>query len=673
MHTKDKSVQYKASIVTKRNDSRLNNHQKIQLQGWRANCDIQVILDYHACVEYLCKYAAKGEPRSNMLKNAFNSVVQHVNSSANPLKVMKKIMIKTLGERDFSAQETMHLLLSLKLYSSSFEVLPVNLNGSRLVRTNKKERDSPCTNDSLLDKYVKRSIFQNDFTNIMKLSFSEFVTMFRIVKNKLTKQSPNVIPRFFPCYSSNPKGINYPLYCKYELLKYKPWKNSQNDAWDNQKPSDTTFVNSWMDFLNSPIANKVPNWEKQLQDVLDNVVQQRDESCEKNENPDQEEWMILSNYHKLNENFNAGENRFDWHLDSRKYTTQQIGEMPNWIKVHKTDYTAPLAESEKKVDTSTFSERQQQAYNVIINHYNDVKPKEPLMLIVIGEGGTGKSFLINAIRNYLKEKSIITATTGKASFNINGVSIHSFLKLPIGKMSQKELSGQSLSGLQNNLLSVDYIIIDEYSMLGQTTLGRIDRSCRQATGSKDKLFGGKSLILFGDPGQLPPVGDKPLYHSRPSNQIAEQGFLAYKMFNNVVILNVNQRVNGNQHDQTVFKSILSRLRIGELSHDDWKLLLTRQPSVLPNLNDYINATRLYYSNEEVAKYNYDHLVKLQSPVAEIRARHSGSNAQSVSAQEMFGLQPTVLVSKGARVMLTMNLWTSVGLCNGATGRIVDII
>ena len=110
------------------------------------------------------------------------------------------------------------------------------------------------------------------------------------------------------------------------------------------------------------------------------------------------------------------------------------------------------------------------------------------------------------------------------------------------------------------------------------------------------MFGGKSLILFGDPGQLPPVGDRPLYHSRPSNEIAEQGFLAYEMFNNVVILDVNERVNGNSHDKTIFRSILSRLGIGELTHDDWKLLLTRQPSVLPYLNDYINAIRLYYSN-----------------------------------------------------------------------------
>ena len=36
---------YRAEIVTKRNNSRLNNHQKHQLQGWRANCDIQVVIE----------------------------------------------------------------------------------------------------------------------------------------------------------------------------------------------------------------------------------------------------------------------------------------------------------------------------------------------------------------------------------------------------------------------------------------------------------------------------------------------------------------------------------------------------------------------------------------------------------------------------------------------------
>ena len=66
--------------------------------------------------------------------------------------------------------------------------------------------------------------------------------------------------------------------------------------------------------------------------------------------------------------------------------------------------------------------------------------------------------------------------------------------------------------IQERLTWVDYIIIDEYSMLGQASLGWIDRRCRQATGLHEVLFGGKSVILFGDPAQLPPVGDKPLNH-----------------------------------------------------------------------------------------------------------------------------------------------------------------
>ncbi|CAB4043659.1 Hypothetical predicted protein, partial [Paramuricea clavata] len=90
IHTSGDNEHYRAKIVTKRNDSRLNNHQQLQLQGWRANCDIQVVIDHYACVEYLTKYAAKGEPRSPILKQAFNSIVQNVDSNTDPHRVIKK-------------------------------------------------------------------------------------------------------------------------------------------------------------------------------------------------------------------------------------------------------------------------------------------------------------------------------------------------------------------------------------------------------------------------------------------------------------------------------------------------------------------------------------------------------------------------------------------------------
>ena len=101
--------------------------------------------------------------------------------------------------------------------------------------------------------------------------------------------------------------------------------------------------------------------------------------------------------------------------------------------------------------------------------------------------------------------------------------------------------------------------------------------------------------------------------------------------------------------------------------------MTRQPNRVKILNDFENATRLCYSNEQVAKYNYEHLVNLEEPIAIIHCRHSSKKAKFISSQEMLGLEAVLYICKGARVMLTMNLWPSVGLCNETTGIVVDII
>ena len=77
--------------------------------------------DQYACTEYLSKYAAKGEPKSPMLAEMFDTVLKNTDNDSTAQKAMKKIAMRTLGQRDFSAQETMHLMLSLKLYSTTFK------------------------------------------------------------------------------------------------------------------------------------------------------------------------------------------------------------------------------------------------------------------------------------------------------------------------------------------------------------------------------------------------------------------------------------------------------------------------------------------------------------------------------------------------------------------------
>ena len=85
IHTKDRSIQYRAKIITKRKDTPLNNH-----------CDIQGVIDHHASVEYLPKYAAKGEPKSQQLKDTFNAVIKSSSFEDEPNKVIKKLMMQSL-------------------------------------------------------------------------------------------------------------------------------------------------------------------------------------------------------------------------------------------------------------------------------------------------------------------------------------------------------------------------------------------------------------------------------------------------------------------------------------------------------------------------------------------------------------------------------------------------
>ena len=99
---------------------------------------------------------------------------------------------------------------------------------------------------------------------------------------------------------------------------------------------------------------------------------------------------------------------------------------------------------------------------------------------------------------------------GIAAFNVKGQRFHSLCQLPIKGKKEGVLKGPALQRLQENLVNVQYIIIDEFSVLGQRMFGWIDRRCRQATGEMDQLFGSLNILMFGDTAQLPPISDKVL-------------------------------------------------------------------------------------------------------------------------------------------------------------------
>jgi len=67
---------------------------------------------------------------------------------------LKQIMLKTVGQRDYSIQEVMHHLLSIKFVRATHEVITASCDGSRRVQLG--ATNEICTVPSIVDIYAER-------------------------------------------------------------------------------------------------------------------------------------------------------------------------------------------------------------------------------------------------------------------------------------------------------------------------------------------------------------------------------------------------------------------------------------------------------------------------------------------------------------------------------------
>ena len=100
-------------------------------------------------------------------------------------------------------------------------------------------------------------------------------------------------------------------------------------------------------------------------------------------------------------------------------------------------------------------------------------------MVMCGKGGAGKSYTVDSVLstlrneyNFTEENYLTLATSAMAATVISGVTVHSTeygLGIPL-KKKYVEVKGRDLRKYQTRLKNLTFLIIDEYSMLGQKDL-----------------------------------------------------------------------------------------------------------------------------------------------------------------------------------------------------------
>lgn len=318
-------------------------------------------------------------------------------------------------------------------------------------------------------------------------------------------------------------------------------------------------------------------------------------------------------------------------------------------------------------------------------------PVDRPSIAILGEAGTGKSYLLSVIVLWLKYKELtgfVTASTGIAADNLrshlggecNVYTLHSWSGTGVDR-SYKPLSFhltkiKSACEKLDNWLNVDVLIIDEISMITPLYFSRLDEIAKSLRGSK-KPFGGIQLVLSGDWAQLSPIADK---FEVPDHVRGMQFIYQTKNWENAIGDNVFVLKNVfRQSGDTKFLKMLNEIRYGYLS-DETERELTQRMIISEEHKQQIlqkKAVVLVPLNKDVEIANDQHLNRLPSKPTIFRSYYVNRNLtddefarhKKYMAEEFKMKGNEVTLKVGAVVILTVNVNVRQGFVNGSQGVI----
>ncbi|EIC07412.1 hypothetical protein HMPREF1529_01085 [Microbacterium sp. oral taxon 186 str. F0373] len=290
-------------------------------------------------------------------------------------------------------------------------------------------------------------------------------------------------------------------------------------------------------------------------------------------------------------------------------------------------------------------------------------------VFVTGRAGTGKSTLLQHLAWNTEKQIAVCAPTGVAALNVEGQTIHSLFRLPIGLIADSEL--EQSEPARRVLKAIDTLVIDEVSMVNADLMDAIDRSLRQARGRRSEPFGGVQIIMFGDPYQLspvPPRGDELRYiqdHYRsfwffdaqvwagPSTDgsaIRSDGLLDLGRVGAPLHIRELRQIHRQADDG--FKAMLNAVRHGVVTAEIAGMLNAAGARPVPEpVEGEPPIITLATRNDIVSRINQRHLDALPGPVQTARADVSGDFGRGEAS---YPADTELQLKVGAQVMFLRN-------------------
>ncbi|PJE78258.1 ATP-dependent RecD-like DNA helicase [invertebrate metagenome] len=708
-------------------EMRVNYYNTTVLQAWKANLDLQFVLDPYACAMYIVSYISKSQRgMSTMLEQASKEAAE---GNMDLKRQVRHIGNKFLNFVEISAQEASYLVLQMPLTRASREVVFINTSLPKdrvfLLKSQEQLKDLPknstdIESDNIIKRYARRpKKLENyclaDYVSELDVKYkkpkqslendhnddddtghhsdeddhseSESDTEFNN-ENTIMKLRGGITIR----KRKNPRIIRYVRYSKTtnaenhyreKLLLFVPWRNEEQDLLSGHESYEEHFNSRQQQIL--PIIDKYEHHVEELDmarhQAEEDIVSEFDTVAPNTEQVQAED---------AEQSVDRSEEFIHYVPPEPSHRTVDIGQDLNLPEstVSVETRSVLLPDNEYMTLLRSLNKKQREFFNHVVKWIST--KNEPIYAFLSGGAGVGKSVVIRALFQALQRqlnskeghdpdsiKILLTAFTGKAAYNINGVTIASAFHKKMFQ-TQQHMHSDELNTFRTTYKDLSVIIVDEISMVGNKLFAFMHERLTELTGTK-RDFGGISIIAVGDLFQLSPVADSWIFNDLKIGLARNLWKEHFQLFELEEIMR--------QKDDLQFAQMLNRLRLNELLPEDRDLI--KSHTITPASPTYPkNALHLFTENKRVDYFNSELIQDLVTTKVNVPAHTDVIAPSNISKQSKLhlikemnkqenhsktGNLPSLL--KLAEEMLydvTVNVDVKDGLTNGASGIVKHI-